>query len=108
MSGFIAEYNNKTMRREDNNKRGSPRYCHSHNGPSWEIDGGSRAIWSTVSTYCGTASRVPDLKGSTSSMVSTFCRQVGFLCICGPFYVSRIVEMRDGWHMLRMDDVLFS
>jgi hypothetical protein len=40
-------------------------------------------------------------------MVSAFRRQVGSLCIRGPFYVSRIVETRDGWHMLRMDVILF-
>jgi hypothetical protein len=27
-------------------------------------------------------------------------------CVRGPFYVSRIVEMRDGLHMLRMDVIL--
>jgi hypothetical protein len=36
-------------------------------------------------------------------MVSALRRQVGPLCVRGPFYVLRIVEMRDGWHMLCMD-----
>jgi hypothetical protein len=40
-------------------------------------------------------------------MVSALRRQVGPLCVRGPFYVLRIVEMRDGWHMLCMDDILF-
>jgi hypothetical protein len=40
-------------------------------------------------------------------MVSDFRRQVGSLCARGPFYVSRIAEMRDGWQLLRMDVILF-
>ena len=40
-------------------------------------------------------------------MVSALRRQVGPLCVRGPFYVSRMVEMRVGWHMLYMDDIFF-
>jgi len=40
-------------------------------------------------------------------MVSDFRRQVGPLCVLGPFYVSRIVEMSDGWQMLLVDVILF-
>jgi Ribosomal protein S26e len=40
-------------------------------------------------------------------MVSVFRRQVGSLHVCGLFYVSRIVEIRGGWHMLPTDVVLF-
>ena len=87
-------------------KEGGPRYC--HNGSSWEIYGRSRGLSEALYQHkCSAASRVPDLKGSTSSMVSVLRRQVDSLCVRGPFYVLRIVEMRDGWHMLRMDDILF-
>jgi len=32
---------------------------------------------------------------------------VDSLCARGPFYVLRIAEMRDGWHIPRMDVILF-
>jgi hypothetical protein len=40
------------------------------------------------------------------SMVSAFRHQVGSLNGRGLFYVSRMVEMGDGWHTLCTDDVL--
>lgn len=40
-------------------------------------------------------------------MVSDFRRHVGSLCVRGPFYVSRIVEMNGGWQMLLVDVIHF-
>jgi hypothetical protein len=40
-------------------------------------------------------------------MVSDFSHQVGSLRVRRLFYVSRIVEIRGGWHMLPTDVVLF-
>jgi hypothetical protein len=66
----------------------------------------SGQVYQQQLTAPSTVSRVPDPKGSTSSMVSGFRHQVGSLCVRGPFCVSQIAEMRGGWHMLRIDVIL--
>ena len=71
------------------------------NARSWP-----RELYTRVSAY-RTVSRLSGPKGLTSSMVSAFRRQVGFLHVRGLLYVSWIAEMGDGWHMPPTDAVLF-
>lgn len=88
------------------NKRGRSTTATATMAHPWEIDGSSRRslerLYQHTEQYCLTSTR-----RSTSSMVSALRRQVGSLCVRGPFLCPADIEMRDGWHMLRMDDILF-
>jgi hypothetical protein len=55
-----------------------------HRGKLTEAAEGSSGCGG-VSTYSTVLLHVPDLKGSTSSMVSALRRQVGSLCVHAPF-----------------------